>query len=377
METKAQKVEQQIVLTDRETEHRNRSNSLHVLIKNSDTHLAKKSYAIVKRGSQSPKMTVINDEKTGTSYVVGCGTPTTIVRCPDYYPTSCHDKDLILTSCGSVRCSVCSHTALTRQVAQAVLPHQAYDAVSTINGSYHYDSHVVISPPKRMFTKDCIAAEGTKPVWAFMKDFFSSYNAGDLAASCVLHLTRKKHSDGSGCHDRNCELEHRDEWGPHVHGCGKIYLAPNDVIRKDYDGKLIVTKLPATLGERNIISTLKYELDHAHPVVNLDSDRSSQFVHKYGEISRQRMTRKLIRTEEYNVRCSAPQCQKLILDYDIDHSHPDEQYREGNPKGFHTKRNDVWEYRFKKFPGYAAEIHTEHFLEDRAYATELHPQVIQ
>lgn len=375
METKTQQAEYQIVLTDREKDTRNRSISLYGHHKLSESCLATKSYAIVKRGQRPPKLGMKWDQY-GNYIETGCGTTLSVVMCPEYtVKEPGHTKDEIVEHCKSIQCSICNEVALKRQVASAILPHKALDEVLKASQTPIPDSHVVISPPKRMFTKDLVADKGLKPLWKFLDNFFDSYNLGLLASTSVIHLYRLKHSDGSGCDDPECNLQHQSEWGPHFHNAGKIYLMPTNEIRKDYDGKLTVKKMPNLYGKRIIGATLKYELDHSSAVIKNKTGRSSELYHKFGEISKRRMHRTLLNTDHYPVKCQHSKCSQIVLDYEIDRS-------EGTgsntvfPAGFHTRTDQVWSYRFDRFPDLEAIVHSDHILETRAYRSELSPKVI-
>lgn len=375
MESKTQESEQQIVLTDREKETRNRSNLLPGHHKLSESCLATKTYAIVKRGQRPPKIGTKWDDD-GNYIATGCGTIVSLIRCPEYtIDAPYHTHDAIVEHCKSVQCSVCNEVALKRQVASAIMPHKALDEVLKALQTPIPDSHVVISPPKRMFTKDLVAEKGTKPLWKFLDRFFESYNLGLLASTSVIHLYRLKHSDGIGCDDPECKLEHQSEWGPHFHNAGKIFLMPTNEIRKDYDGKMIVKKLPNNYGKRIIGATLRYELDHASAVVSSKTGRTTELYHRYGEISKRRMHRTIIRTDQYPVRCESPTCNQMVLEYELDRSEGTGD-RPGEVVGFHTKPDQVWSYRFNRFPDLEAIVHSDHIMETRAYRSELLPKVV-
>lgn len=375
METKAKQQVQQIVLTDKEKEARSRSISLTGHHKLSETYLAPKSYAIVKRGQNPPKMGFKWDDD-GNFYNTGCGTAFAVVKCPQYTKTSLdHTHDFIVEHCKSIQCSVCNEVALKRQVALASMPHKALDEVLKASQTPIPDSHVVISPPKRMFTKDLVGDKGLKPLWKFLDNFFDSYNLGLLASTSVIHLFRQKHSDGSGCDDPECILEHQSEWGPHFHNVGKIFLMPTNEIRKDYDGKLTIKKMPNKYGKRMLGATIKYELDHASAVVSSKTGRSTELYHKFGEISKRRMHRTLVRTDSNPVKCQNPKCSQIVLEYAIDRSEGTGE-TPGEVNGFHTTSDQVWSYRFDRFPDLEALVHSDHVLETRAYRSELTPRVI-
>lgn len=226
-----------------------------------------------------------------------------------------------------------------------------------------------------MFTKDLVAEKGTKPLWKFLDRFYESYNLGLLASTSVIHLYRLKHSDGTGCDDPECKLEHQSEWSPHFHNAGKIFLMPTDEIRKDFDGKLFIRKLPNKYGKRIIGATLKYELDHASAVVSSKTGRTTELYHRFGEISKRRMHRTLLRTDQYPVKCQSPSCIQTVLEYELDRSEGTGE-TPGEVIGFHTRPDQVWSYRFDRFPDLEAIVHSDHIMETRAYRSELLPRVV-
>jgi hypothetical protein len=366
MSTKTVEIKETFVLTDREIEHRNRSISLYGPHKLFESCLADKTYAIVKEGQRPPKMGMrfLDD---GTAVPTGCGVPVSVVKCPEYsIEAPQHDRAVISEHCKSIRCSVCNAYALQRQVERAMLPHQALDEVLKLAGCMLPDSHVGVMPSKRMFTRDMVAAEGVAPLFKWLSGFFSSYNAGLLASTSVLHLYRYKHQDGSDCETRHCTLPHRSEWGPHFHNFGKIFLVPSREIYRDYDGKMIVRKFPDWHGKRDMGATLFYELGHASAVISSRSSRTSQLFRGFGEFSKRRMHRKHIRTDHHPDHCSCPGCMRTLMEYDIDRSEGT-GVEVGEPTGFYGRSDEVWEYRFDRFSDLKAVVHSDHVLQNGAY----------
>lgn len=329
-------------------------------------------YTIVKIGSEPPKSKVLMAEN-GTPYVVGCGTAVAIARCPHYEPKTDHTRDVVVHTCKSMRCETCNAVALKRQVASSIMPHNALNEVLELVGQRIPDRHVVVSPPKQQFPKDLIESEGTKPAWDWYTDFLRSYNVGFLAVSAVIHLYRKKHyDDHTGCDDPQCTRDHYLQYGLHFHNAGKMYLKNTTEIQKDFDGKLFVQKMDDKYGVRSIGATLKYELNHAHPVVKRDTGRAQETIHRFGEISKRKMHRELIRNDLYPVPCKGKGCIQSLLEYEIDHSDMDMPEKEGICAGLHSKTDQVWSYQFDRFPNIRAVVHTEHELETMAYRYELH-----
>lgn len=320
-----------------------------------------------------------------------CGHIRYIASCPELSHNSDHDSHTYHQTCWRIGCPTCKDKAIDRIVKRENLRIEAYQELHKAQwGKKLKEDHVSISFPKRQFTKAQIKKEGLKPIWETVNQLWQKYNQHkEGGAVAVIHLTYAAHEDGTPCHDKYCNLDHHDEWGPHVHFYGFLYFEQSKIIQRETGA--VVRKHPidyAKYGPRKASVTLKYELGHCwttsrfinRKVTKTDVEgnayitterveRAEECVHLFGTLSKRKFPRRKVGMDQRHIECRCgielAAYQPRITGYDdlnrpISDGAPDYSKRICD---MISERAPIYQFFVKCFPGMAFQINTLRPLE--------------
>lgn len=300
-----------------------------------------------------------------------CGQVRFIAACPDSQTTLDHTVLPVHQSCGRISCSCpsCSNKAISRRVKDGHLRVEAFQHLyqeQNPGASRLKVSHTILSFPKNKFTKKQISQDGLGPIWDSNKKFLLKHNVHPSAGCIsVLHLTRLVHEDGSTClNHKECDLEHFDTWGPHIHNLGFIYVQDSKKI--EYEEKLLFRKLPDLYGERSFVKTLRYELGHATISTKTTTGRSQETIRHYGTLSKRSLRKSKVGDEPSNIKCD--KCQQDLqqflpvrvgVDGDLSTDTPNYSKLWADNISVH---HPILRFRHKLFPDASWIVHTSELL---------------
>lgn len=296
-----------------------------------------------------------------------CGKIRYVVACPDLQLSPDHDSAPVHATCWKLSCPLCKKKVVKRQLRSAM---QRFDAYQEIHKASNFKrlkvSHVIWSFPVRKFTKKMIMEQGMDPITKEVMRLWKKYNQHpEGGCAYAIHLTRQVHDDGSPCHDKHCKLHHVDEWGPHVHMVGFIYLEKSDRIKSDTG--IITVKLPDAWGYRSTSDTLGYELGHTWTTKKIKSGRNQEVVRYLGVLSKRNLSKRVIGDvhKDMECKCGNEMAAWRSLEVEVGFQttltgEPDFKQRLSPSVRIH---GHILEYRTKMYPGAIYRINTLRVLE--------------
>lgn len=307
---------------------------------------------------------------------VNCGKVRYVIACPDLQLSPDHDSASIHAACWKLSCPICKKKVIDRQLRSVMQRYEAYQELhKAVMKQRLKVSHVIWSFPARRFTKKMIMEQGMDPITEEVTRLWKKYNQHpEGGCAYAIHLTRKVHEDGSPCHDKHCKLDHTDEWGPHVHMVGFIYLEKSDKIKSETG--MITVKLADTWGYRDLYETLKYELGHTWTTKKIKSGRNQEVVRYLGVLSKRKLSRKTIKDVHENMECKCGNELATWRSLEVEDGlqmtltgEPDFKARLSPIVRLHGK---IYEYCTKRFPSVAYRINTLKLLEREIIHREEH-----
>jgi len=191
---------------------------------------------------------------------VSCGTVIGAIGCPN--------KDsrpfLLRENCHRITCPECYPYAINQQTRRAVRRLTGLDEAYRYEGVRTGDwKHIAVSDDPYSWTPAMIAADRGKKFKKKCRAALSSAaKDGWWGGIEIFHSHRKKHHDGTECHDKECKLPHVWEWGPHCHYLTKGYFDQGSEIYEETG--LLVKRIPEAPGrDRDLYDTIHYQLSHS------------------------------------------------------------------------------------------------------------------
>jgi hypothetical protein len=195
-----------------------------------------------------------------------CGTKKSAHACPDK-----HEIKFFMNYCGRQQCPVCFEKQIERiardveqrMINLSVLYRQRGIKLGKLK-------HIVFSPPKDLFSRKDIEYDAAKSLWlVFNKMLKKLAKDGFYGGVAFLH----------------CERGHKGkdwEWSPHVHFLGYGFLDDSEVFFKKTGWVYVILK---NRGERNVYTTVSYELNHSALFVDQNGKQRNRTIKWLGIFS--------------------------------------------------------------------------------------------
>lgn len=189
-----------------------------------------------------------------------CGRVIGAIRCPSHEHE--HDLRLLHSHCDRLQCPTCYEDAVKRSARRITdrmeKVHKQYSSHGVPLGK---PKHMTFSPPQDEWTRQRVESDGGRllkeEVARLMQRFFKDRAYGGYL---IFHGERRKHVDGSECDVKHCTKRHVWTWGPHFHYIGYGYFENSSYVHSKTGW---VVKRIEDRGERDIYSTVHYQLTHA------------------------------------------------------------------------------------------------------------------
>jgi hypothetical protein len=254
--------------------------------------------------------------------IVHCGEIYKAIRCPTLDGE--HDLHLLTDNCGRLQCPTCYHSAVSRSA------HRAAERIDGMSEAWRANGvelgklkHIAFSPPQRKWTKAFVSQDQGKSLREEMTRLLRRYfKDGAYGGALVFHGERKRHEDGSECHQARCSEEHHWEWSPHFHYVGYGFLSPSSDTFYQETG-WIYKNIHAN-QERDAYATISYQLSHAGIWLNHDTPKWRQVGTGYfmvGLLSNSKGGRKVLDRSYEPLGCSV--CQKALHEFGVSFEQPD------------------------------------------------------
>jgi hypothetical protein len=252
-------------------------------------------------------------------------------------------------TCYRYDCPTCYHEAVRRNIKKSAHRIDAFPAEfrEETGLSSGKKKHLVFTFDPKVWTRDrCISDAGRGMFTHLDKMLKVAANNGFYALEAMIHLQRKRHEDGTECHDNDCQRQHIWVWGPHIHAVGYAFLMSTEELHLAYPqfrGINLIQVKEQPGQERDSVATLQYLGTHASVFYRQDTRKqASRLIKHLGFTSPHIFKQKLLRNELEASQCD---CGQPIKVYSIKADGMPDRMTDWGP---HYERRPIYEYSFDR-----------------------------